>query len=111
MIFDEGLEWEDEASDTDQHPESDDIEDMEALKAALACGGRRAARIRLKPAQALKLVPSRLISRVWGKMNSIPIPKQARSTIYRSYSWAFGVNLDEVRYGCLLFRINRLVSA
>lgn len=91
MLFDDGV-YEDDGEEYIEVPE-----EMGGAASGAAGGAWRGPQLRLKPSQALKLVPSRLISRVWGKMNSIPIPKRARSTIYRSYSWAFGVNLDEIR--------------
>lgn len=98
MLFD-GDYWEDgsdlgasTALEPEEYGESDDV-----VPPLGVCGNPNRRGVRIKPSHALKLVPSRLLSRVWGKVNSIPIPKRARAPLYRGYSWAFGVNLDEIR--------------
>jgi len=50
----------------------------------------------LKRANTLKLLPSRLVSRVYGAFNSIPLPVAARPVVYGAWSWWFRVKLDEV---------------
>lgn len=41
-------------------------------------------------------LPLRNLSRVWGYMNSLELPIWFRPTGFRTYSWIFGCNLDEV---------------
>ena len=89
MIFDEGFEWEEEVADGSADAPGAPTGGRDRVKRPDAAGFRAS--------RALRLVPSRLLSRVWGKVNSIPIPKRARGAVYRSYSWAFGVNLEEIR--------------
>lgn len=102
MLFDKDFDWVEEeggeaGGDGVGEEEAGEGEEGTAAPHRAAATGPQA---HLRPSRALRLVPSRLISRVWGKMNSIPIPKRARGPIYRSYSWAFGVNLDEIRCVC-----------
>lgn len=98
MLFDSGFDWEEDApapEGTEQHPDSQ-VKPGKGGK-GLVCSTGRPPKYHLKPTTALKLVPSRLISRVTGTMYSIPLPKRVRGSVFRTYSWAFGVNLDEVR--------------
>ena len=113
QLFD-SVDWLEDGSDSDDGPrlcgraaavELDDVED-DAFEGAVV--SRRqprkpicnpvTIRVPTRTTHALALMPSRMLSRVWGRVNSIPIPKRVRGPLYRSYSWAFGVNLDEVRY-------------
>ena len=43
-----------------------------------------------------KSLPLRVISRAWGAMNSVTLPRWMRSPVYKGYSALFGCNLDEV---------------
>ncbi|EGC34501.1 hypothetical protein DICPUDRAFT_55778 [Dictyostelium purpureum] len=43
----------------------------------------------------VKRIPFRITSNLWGKMAGITIPESLRSPIFKSYSYLFGVNIDE----------------
>lgn len=44
----------------------------------------------------LKLLPKNLLSRIFGRLTCLPLPKFAREPLYRAYSRLYGVNLAEV---------------
>ncbi|XP_013886733.1 phosphatidylserine decarboxylase proenzyme, mitochondrial [Austrofundulus limnaeus] len=39
--------------------------------------------------------PTRLLSRTWGRLNGLNLPKWLRKPIYSLYIWTFGVNMQE----------------
>ena len=43
-----------------------------------------------------KMLPLRLVSRLWGKMNGVVLPEWAREKVYTGYGKAFGCLMDEV---------------
>jgi phosphatidylserine decarboxylase len=53
-------------------------------------------RMGVKRANVLKLLPSRLASRIYGQVNSLPIPYHLRHLAYTSWAMAFKAKLDEV---------------
>lgn len=50
----------------------------------------------VKRANTLKLLPSRLASRIYGQVNSLPMPYHLRHLAYSSWAWAFKAKLEEV---------------
>ncbi|XP_051970801.1 phosphatidylserine decarboxylase proenzyme, mitochondrial-like isoform X2 [Xyrauchen texanus] len=42
-----------------------------------------------------KSIPTRLLSRAWGRLNQVDLPTWLRKPIYRLYIWTFGVNMKE----------------
>lgn len=46
--------------------------------------------------QLMFALPLKAISRLWGRFNSLDIPRPLRVPGFRLYAWLFGVNLDEV---------------
>ncbi|XP_060769130.1 phosphatidylserine decarboxylase proenzyme, mitochondrial isoform X2 [Neoarius graeffei] len=42
-----------------------------------------------------KTIPTRLLSRAWGRLNQVDLPVWLRKPIYRLYIWTFGVNMKE----------------
>ena len=46
--------------------------------------------------QIMSTLPLKAISRLWGRFNELPLPYYLRVPGFKLYSWAFGVNLDEV---------------
>ncbi|XP_030073463.1 phosphatidylserine decarboxylase proenzyme, mitochondrial isoform X4 [Microcaecilia unicolor] len=42
-----------------------------------------------------KSVPTRLLSRAWGRLNQVELPTWLRKPIYSLYIWTFGVNMKE----------------
>ncbi|PLB48878.1 phosphatidylserine decarboxylase proenzyme 1 mitochondrial precursor [Aspergillus steynii IBT 23096] len=46
--------------------------------------------------QIMSTLPLKAISRLWGRFNEIELPYYLRVPGFKLYSWAFGVNLDEV---------------
>ncbi|XP_072314001.1 phosphatidylserine decarboxylase proenzyme, mitochondrial isoform X1 [Eucyclogobius newberryi] len=50
--------------------------------------------------------PTRVISRVWGKINAVDLPKFLRKPIYSLYIWTFGVNMQEAAVEDLHFYKN-----
>lgn len=50
----------------------------------------------MKRANTLKLLPSRLASRIYGAVNSLPLPWALRPIAYASWGWAFKAKMHEV---------------
>ncbi|XP_033843580.1 phosphatidylserine decarboxylase proenzyme, mitochondrial isoform X2 [Periophthalmus magnuspinnatus] len=50
--------------------------------------------------------PTRVISRVWGKINAVDLPTFLRKPIYSLYIWTFGVNMQEAAVEDLHFYKN-----
>lgn len=46
----------------------------------------------------LKVLPSRFLSRMLGKINKRPLPRWARAPVYAIWTFLFHCNLDEMRY-------------
>ncbi|EAU34287.1 phosphatidylserine decarboxylase proenzyme 1, mitochondrial precursor [Aspergillus terreus NIH2624] len=46
--------------------------------------------------QIMSTLPLKAISRLWGRFNELELPVCLRAPGFKLYSWAFGVNLDEV---------------
>ncbi|XP_065140246.1 phosphatidylserine decarboxylase proenzyme, mitochondrial isoform X2 [Paramisgurnus dabryanus] len=42
-----------------------------------------------------KSIPTRLLSRAWGRLNQVDLPTWLRKPIYNLYIWTFGVNMKE----------------
>ncbi|XP_015446299.1 phosphatidylserine decarboxylase proenzyme, mitochondrial isoform X3 [Pteropus alecto] len=42
-----------------------------------------------------KSVPTRLLSRAWGRLNQVELPHWLRGPVYSLYIWTFGVNMKE----------------
>lgn len=42
-----------------------------------------------------KTVPTRLLSRAWGRLNQVELPTWLRKPVYSLYIWTFGVNMKE----------------
>ncbi|XP_007231483.1 phosphatidylserine decarboxylase proenzyme, mitochondrial isoform X2 [Astyanax mexicanus] len=42
-----------------------------------------------------KSIPTRLLSRAWGRLNQVDLPTWLRKPIYSLYIWTFGVNMKE----------------
>ncbi|KAM3939530.1 phosphatidylserine decarboxylase proenzyme, mitochondrial isoform 2-T2 [Leptodactylus fuscus] len=42
-----------------------------------------------------KSVPTRLLSRAWGRLNQVELPTWLRKPVYSLYIWTFGVNMKE----------------
>ncbi|XP_056601283.1 phosphatidylserine decarboxylase proenzyme, mitochondrial isoform X2 [Triplophysa dalaica] len=42
-----------------------------------------------------KTIPTRLLSRAWGRLNQVELPTWLRKPIYSLYIWTFGVNMKE----------------
>ncbi|XP_062410955.1 phosphatidylserine decarboxylase proenzyme, mitochondrial isoform X3 [Sardina pilchardus] len=42
-----------------------------------------------------KTIPTRLLSRAWGRLNQVDLPTWLRKPIYNLYIWTFGVNMKE----------------
>lgn len=42
-----------------------------------------------------KSVPTRLLSRAWGRLNQVELPYWLRRPVYSLYIWTFGVNMTE----------------
>ncbi|CAL8384484.1 unnamed protein product [Gadus morhua 'NCC'] len=40
-------------------------------------------------------IPTRLVSRAWGRLNRVELPAWLRKPVYRLYIWTFGVNMKE----------------
>lgn len=45
----------------------------------------------------IKVLPLKLVSRLWGWINSLPLPPFIRTLVIQSYSSAFGCNLEEAQ--------------
>lgn len=54
------------------------------------------ARAGIKRVSTLKLLPSRLLSRIYGSVNRLPLPTSARPLVYGTWAWFFRVKLEEV---------------
>ncbi|MGH0162598.1 UNVERIFIED_CONTAM: hypothetical protein FKN15_043249 [Acipenser sinensis] len=42
-----------------------------------------------------KSIPTRLLSRAWGRLNQVELPTWLRKPVYSLYIWTFGVNMKE----------------
>ncbi|XP_062844773.1 phosphatidylserine decarboxylase proenzyme, mitochondrial isoform X3 [Trichomycterus rosablanca] len=42
-----------------------------------------------------KSIPTRLLSRAWGRLNQVDLPVWLRKPVYSLYIWTFGVNMKE----------------
>ncbi|XP_032899380.1 phosphatidylserine decarboxylase proenzyme, mitochondrial isoform X3 [Amblyraja radiata] len=42
-----------------------------------------------------KTIPTRLLSRAWGRLNQVELPIWMRKPVYNLYIWTFGVNMKE----------------
>ncbi|XP_014344925.1 phosphatidylserine decarboxylase proenzyme, mitochondrial isoform X1 [Latimeria chalumnae] len=42
-----------------------------------------------------KTIPTRLLSRAWGRLNQVELPTWLRKPVYSLYIWTFGVNMKE----------------
>ena len=42
-----------------------------------------------------RALPLRILSRAWGRVNSIELPMWMREPVYKLYIWAFDCNLEE----------------
>lgn len=75
----------------------------------ISCGGQRASRGRtrqlpfahkqhlgLKRTNTLKLLPSRIVSRAYGIVNNLTLPRLARPLVYGTWSLIFRVNRSEI---------------
>ncbi|KAL8180628.1 UNVERIFIED_CONTAM: hypothetical protein K2H54_029934 [Gekko kuhli] len=61
-----------------------------ALKPLTRVGWRPMSRVSL-----YKSVPTRLLSRAWGRLNSVELPNWLRKPVLNLYIWTFGVNMKE----------------
>ncbi|OXB73305.1 UNVERIFIED_CONTAM: hypothetical protein H355_008281 [Colinus virginianus] len=61
-----------------------------ALKPLTRVGWRPVSRVAL-----YKSVPTRLLSRAWGRLNQVELPTWLRKPVYSLYIWTFGVNMKE----------------
>ncbi|XP_053326240.1 phosphatidylserine decarboxylase proenzyme, mitochondrial isoform X3 [Spea bombifrons] len=61
-----------------------------ALKPLVRVGWRPTSRVAL-----YKSVPTRLLSRAWGRLNQVELPTWLRKPVYSLYIWTFGVNMKE----------------
>ncbi|XP_075023490.1 phosphatidylserine decarboxylase proenzyme, mitochondrial isoform X6 [Calonectris borealis] len=61
-----------------------------ALKPLTRVGWRPMSRVAL-----YKSVPTRLLSRAWGRLNQVELPTWLRKPVYSLYIWTFGVNMKE----------------
>ncbi|XP_029108440.1 phosphatidylserine decarboxylase proenzyme, mitochondrial isoform X1 [Scleropages formosus] len=61
-----------------------------ALKPLAKAGWRPTSRVAL-----YKSIPTRLLSRAWGRLNQVDLPTWLRKPIYSLYIWTFGVNMKE----------------
>ncbi|XP_068937652.1 phosphatidylserine decarboxylase proenzyme, mitochondrial isoform X4 [Petaurus breviceps papuanus] len=61
-----------------------------ALKPLSRVGWRPVSRVAL-----YKSVPTRLLSRAWGRLNQVELPTWLRKPVYSLYIWTFGVNMAE----------------
>ncbi|XP_044300353.1 phosphatidylserine decarboxylase proenzyme, mitochondrial isoform X3 [Varanus komodoensis] len=56
------------------------------------------ARVRWRPVSRVSLyksVPTRLLSRAWGRLNNVELPTWLRKPVLSLYIWTFGVNMKE----------------
>ncbi|CAB1332590.1 unnamed protein product, partial [Coregonus sp. 'balchen'] len=42
-----------------------------------------------------RTIPTRLLSRAWGRLNQVELPTWLRKPVYSLYIWTFGVNMQE----------------
>ncbi|XP_006905000.2 phosphatidylserine decarboxylase proenzyme, mitochondrial isoform X1 [Pteropus alecto] len=61
-----------------------------ALRPLSRVGWRPVSRVAL-----YKSVPTRLLSRAWGRLNQVELPHWLRGPVYSLYIWTFGVNMKE----------------
>ncbi|XP_077016615.1 phosphatidylserine decarboxylase proenzyme, mitochondrial isoform X2 [Tamandua tetradactyla] len=61
-----------------------------ALRPLSRVGWRPVSRVTL-----YKSVPTRLLSRAWGRLNQVELPNWLRRPVYSLYIWTFGVNMKE----------------
>ncbi|KAG2470710.1 PISD decarboxylase, partial [Polypterus senegalus] len=61
-----------------------------ALKPLAKVGWRPTSRVAL-----YKSIPTRLLSRAWGRLNQVELPMWLRKPVYSLYIWTFGVNMKE----------------
>ncbi|XP_037064040.1 phosphatidylserine decarboxylase proenzyme, mitochondrial isoform X3 [Peromyscus leucopus] len=61
-----------------------------ALRPLSRVGWRPVSRVAL-----YKSVPTRLLSRAWGRLNQVELPSWLRRPVYSLYIWTFGVNMTE----------------
>ncbi|XP_045145497.1 phosphatidylserine decarboxylase proenzyme, mitochondrial [Echinops telfairi] len=61
-----------------------------ALRPLTRVGWRPVSRVAL-----YKSVPTRLLSRAWGRLNQVELPHWLRRPVYSLYIWTFGVNMKE----------------
>ncbi|XP_075372341.1 phosphatidylserine decarboxylase proenzyme, mitochondrial isoform X1 [Mycteria americana] len=60
-----------------------------------ARAGRAAPRRVRREVALYKSVPTRLLSRAWGRLNQVELPTWLRKPVYSLYIWTFGVNMKE----------------
>ncbi|KAM9440577.1 phosphatidylserine decarboxylase proenzyme, mitochondrial isoform 3-T4 [Clarias gariepinus] len=60
------------------------------LKPLAKVGWRPTSRVNI-----YKTIPTRLLSRAWGRLNQVDLPIWLRKPIYSLYIWTFGVNMKE----------------
>ncbi|XP_069789205.1 phosphatidylserine decarboxylase proenzyme, mitochondrial isoform X4 [Narcine bancroftii] len=60
------------------------------LKPLTRVGWRPTSRVGL-----YKTIPTRLLSRAWGRLNQVELPIWMRKPVYNLYIWTFGVNMKE----------------
>ncbi|KAE8634521.1 hypothetical protein XENTR_v10002335 [Xenopus tropicalis] len=60
------------------------------LKPLVRVGWRPTSRVAI-----YKSVPTRLLSRAWGRLNQVELPTWLRKPVYQLYIWTFGVNMKE----------------
>uniref|UniRef100_A0A4W3H4X2 Phosphatidylserine decarboxylase proenzyme, mitochondrial n=1 Tax=Callorhinchus milii TaxID=7868 RepID=A0A4W3H4X2_CALMI len=60
------------------------------LKPLTKVGWRATSRVGL-----YKSIPTRLLSRAWGRLNQVELPTWMRKPVYNLYIWTFGVNMKE----------------
>ncbi|KAJ8260624.1 hypothetical protein COCON_G00163470 [Conger conger] len=61
-----------------------------ALKPLAKVGWRPTSRVAL-----YKSIPTRVLSRAWGRLNQVELPTWLRKPVYSLYIWTFGVNMKE----------------
>ncbi|KAM3939529.1 phosphatidylserine decarboxylase proenzyme, mitochondrial isoform 1-T1 [Leptodactylus fuscus] len=61
-----------------------------ALRPLARVGWRPTSRVAI-----YKSVPTRLLSRAWGRLNQVELPTWLRKPVYSLYIWTFGVNMKE----------------
>ncbi|XP_043924788.1 phosphatidylserine decarboxylase proenzyme, mitochondrial isoform X2 [Protopterus annectens] len=63
---------------------------FDALRPLTRVGWRPTSRVTL-----YKSIPTRLLSRAWGRINQVELPTWLRKPVYSLYIWTFGVNMKE----------------